>query len=52
MVAFINETRNAYRIVVKSEGKRTLGKLRRRCEGKIGMIVFKKYDGRSWNGFI
>ena len=41
-MAYIKEKRNSYRIVIKSEGKRKLGRLRRRFEGKISMIVVKK----------
>jgi hypothetical protein len=51
-VACIEEKRNPYRIVVKFEGKRPLGRLRRRCEGNISMIVFKKYGGKSCSRFI
>lgn len=39
---------NANRVVVeKPEGKRSLGRHRRRCEDKIKMH-FKEQDGRAW----
>jgi hypothetical protein len=46
------ERRHVYRVlVVKSKEKRPLGKLRRRWEEHI-KIIFNKYHGKTWSGFI
>jgi hypothetical protein len=46
------EKRIAYKVLVeKSEGKRTLGRPRYRREDNIKM-VFKKWDGVVWTGFV
>jgi hypothetical protein len=43
---------NANRVLVeKSEGKRSLGRHRCRCEDKIKMH-FKEQDGRAWTMLI
>jgi hypothetical protein len=42
----------AYRVLVgRPEGKRPLGRPRRRCEDNIKWI-FKKWDGEAWSGFL
>jgi hypothetical protein len=44
--------KNTYRILMgKPEGKRPLGKLRRRWVGNIKMDI-KRYDGAVWPGLI
>jgi hypothetical protein len=46
------EKRNAYSVLVgKPEGKRTLGRPRRRCE-KILKWFLSNWNGVSWTGFI
>jgi hypothetical protein len=46
------EKRNAYRDYLgKPEGKRPLGRPRRRCEDNIKMDL-KKQDGVVWTGLI
>jgi hypothetical protein len=46
------EARNAYNILVgKPEGKRPLGRTRRRWEDNIRMDL-RKIGGRVWTGFI
>jgi hypothetical protein len=48
-VSRMGEKRNAYKILVgKPEGKRPLGRPRRRCEDNIRMDV--KRDGIGWYG--
>jgi len=47
-VARMGERRDVYRALVgKREGKRPLGRPRRRWEDNIKMI-FKKWDGEAW----
>jgi hypothetical protein len=47
----MGEKRNAYRILVrKPEGKRQLGRPRRRWVGNIKMDL--REDGREWIGWI
>jgi hypothetical protein len=45
-----NEKRNAYRILVRNlEGKRPLGRSRRRCVDKIKMDLREMgWDGMDW----
>ncbi|KAJ4450036.1 hypothetical protein ANN_01443 [Periplaneta americana] len=49
-VARMGESRNAYRVLVgRPEGKRTLGRPRRRWEDNIKMDLREVgYDGRDW----
>jgi len=43
---------NANRVLVeKPEGKRSLGRHRRRCEDKI-KLHFKEHDGKAWTVLI
>jgi hypothetical protein len=46
----MEETRNAYRILMgKPEGKRPLGRLRRRWVDNVKMdLGEKEWDGRDW----
>jgi hypothetical protein len=47
------EKRNAYRILVgKSEGKRPLGRPRRRWVDNIKMVLREREDGMVWTGSI
>jgi hypothetical protein len=51
-VACVGERRHVYRVLVeKPKEKRVFGRLRRRSEEYIKMI-FNKYHGKSWSGFI
>jgi hypothetical protein len=51
-VACMGDERGAYRILVgRPEGRRPLGRSRRRWEDNIKMI-FKKWDERAWTGLI
>jgi hypothetical protein len=48
----MGEKRNAYRLLVgKPEGKRSLGKPRRRWVDNIRMIL-EKWDGVMWTGLV
>jgi hypothetical protein len=48
----MRETRNAYRMLVgKPEGKRSLGRPRRRWVDNIKYIL-ERYDGMIWTGPI
>jgi hypothetical protein len=50
-VARMGDRRSAYRNrVVKSEGKRPLGKTRRRWEENI-KLIFGKWNGDTYTGF-
>jgi hypothetical protein len=52
-VARIVAKRNAYRIFVgKPEGKRPLGRPRRRWVDNIKMDLRERYDGVIWTGLI
>jgi hypothetical protein len=52
LVARIGKRTRAYRVLVgKPEGKRPLGRLRRRWE-KILKLSIKKSVGRTWTRFI
>jgi hypothetical protein len=49
----MREKRNAYRILVgKSEGKRPLGRPRRRWVDNIKMDLREREDGMEWIGLI
>jgi hypothetical protein len=49
----MGEKRNAYRILVgKPEGKRSLGRPRRRCVDNIKMWFSERQDGVVWIGSI
>ncbi|KAJ4436737.1 hypothetical protein ANN_16869 [Periplaneta americana] len=52
-VARMGESRNEYRVLVgRQEGKRTLGRPRRRCEDNIKMDLREVgYDDREWINF-
>jgi hypothetical protein len=51
-VARMGEGRGAYRVLVgRPEGRRPLGRPRRRWEDNIKMAL-KKWDGRAWIGLI
>jgi len=51
-VARIKERRGAYRVMLgKPEGRRPLGRPRRRCEDNIKMNL-QKVVWRAWNGLI
>jgi hypothetical protein len=51
-VTSMGETRNALKIFVrKPDGKRSLGRSRRRWENNI-RLDFKKWDMRVWTGLI
>jgi hypothetical protein len=44
--------RNAYNVLVgKPEGKRPIGRPRRRWEDNIRMVL-RKYGGKLWTGYI
>ena len=46
------ERRSAYRVLVgKCEGKRPLGRPRRRWEDNIKMGLFRKWDVGVWTGW-
>jgi hypothetical protein len=48
----MGDRRSAYRVItVKSEGKRPLGKTRRRWEDNI-KLIFGKWNGDTYTGFI
>jgi hypothetical protein len=48
----MGKKRNAYRLVVgKSEGKRPLGRPRRRLVDNIGWIL-ERWDGVMWTGLV
>jgi hypothetical protein len=50
-VARMGETRNAFRILVgKSEGRRPLGRPRRRWVHNIKMDLLERYNGMVWIG--
>jgi hypothetical protein len=52
-VARIGETRNAYKIFIGNpEGKRPLGRPRRRWEGNIKVDLREIVFGDVWIGFI
>jgi hypothetical protein len=49
----MGEKRNAYMILAgKPEGKRPLGRPRRRWVGNIRMDLLERYDGMGWIGSI
>jgi hypothetical protein len=51
-VSRVGEGRGAYRVLVmRPEGKRPLGRPRRRWENTIKRIL-KKWDGKVWSGLI
>jgi hypothetical protein len=51
-VARTGEKRNAYRLLVgKPEGKRPLGRPRRRWVGNKGWIL-ERWDGVMWTGLV
>jgi len=46
------DRRGAYRVSVgRPEGRKRLGRPRRRCEDNVKMD-FKKWDGEAWTGLI
>jgi len=48
----MEERRGAYRVMVgKPEGRRPLGRLRRRCEDNIKLDL-QKVVWKAWNGLI
>jgi hypothetical protein len=48
----MGEGRGAYRVLVgRPEGRRPLGRPRRRWEDNI-KLIFKKWDGGAWTGLI
>jgi hypothetical protein len=52
LVARIGENRNVYRLLVgKPEGKRLLGRPRRRCWIILGWIL-ERWDGVMWTGLV
>ena len=50
-MAHMGEGRGVYRVLVgKPEGKRPLGRPRRRWEDNIKMDLFRKWDVGVWTG--
>jgi hypothetical protein len=52
-VALMGEKRNAYRLLVgKPEGKRPLGRPRRRWVDNIRTNLVERWDGVMWTGLV